>query len=131
MLRIDAKITHTSGKRGRRRSDRPAPAPAPPRISRLMALAIRYADALDQGELQGLNELAERTHVSQPRVTQVLNLVWLAPDIQEALLFLPPTLEGRELIHEKRLRPLTKELCWKRQRELWQQMLDTTTSGGR
>ena len=130
MLRIEAKINQSSEKRGRRRSDQPAP-PAPPRISRLMALAIRYADALDRGELQSLNDLAERAHVSQPRVTQVLNLIWLAPDIQEALLFLPPTVNGRELIHEKRLRPLTKELCWKRQREQWRQILETTTSCGR
>lgn len=95
-----------------------------------MALAISYADSLDRGEVQNLNELARMAHVSQPRITQVLNLIWLAPDIQEALLFLPPTLEGRELIHEKRLRPLTQELCWHRQRELWKQMLATTTSCG-
>jgi hypothetical protein len=36
-----------------------------------------------------LQELARLGHVSRTRVTQILNLLHLAPDIQERLLFLP------------------------------------------
>ena len=40
------------------------------------------------------------------RITQIMNLLNLAPDIQEALLFLPHTLKGRDSIRERDLRPI-------------------------
>ena len=42
-------------------------------------------------------------HVSQPRMTQIMNLLHLAPGIQEELLFLPRTVSGRDPIHQKLL----------------------------
>lgn len=59
-------------------------------------------------------------HVSQPRMTQIMNLMHLAPDIQEALLFLPRTTTGRDPIHEKLLRPIVAERDWQRQRGMWE-----------
>lgn len=44
------------------------------RISRLMALAIRMDEMLRCGEAQDTFDLAELGKVSQPRVTQILNL---------------------------------------------------------
>jgi hypothetical protein len=64
-------------------------------------------------------ELARLGHVSQPRMTQILNLTLLAPDIQEDLLFLPRTTKGKAAIYEKRLRPIAAETDWIKQRELW------------
>ncbi|QDT60490.1 hypothetical protein SV7mr_30130 [Stieleria bergensis] len=90
-----------------------------PRISRLMALAIRMDDMLRRGEAQDTIELAELGKVSQPRLTQILSLSLLAPEIQEALLYLPREMTGRSNIHERNLRPITRELCWVKQREMW------------
>ncbi len=66
-----------------------------------------------------LVSLAEIGHVSQPRVSQILSLTLLAPDIQEALLFLPRMKKGKPQISEKHLRPLTMEIDWEKQRVLW------------
>ena len=56
--------------------------------------------------------LAQLGHVSRARVTQILNLLLLAPDIQEALLFLPRTERGRDPIHLRHLQPLTRIADW-------------------
>ena len=91
-------------------------APPLPRITRLMALAIRLDGLLQaQPELDG-EELARRAHVSRTRITQILNLLSLAPDIQEQLLWLPPLARGRETLTEKSLRRLAGEYLWERQR---------------
>lgn len=90
-----------------------------PRISRLMALAIRMDEMLRRGEAQDTIELAELGKVSQPRLTQILSLSLLAPEIQEALLYLPREMTGRSKIHERNLRPITRELCWEIQRQKW------------
>ena len=92
-----------------------------PRISRLMAVAIRLERMLRTGEVSDLTELARLGHVTQPRMSQVLNLTLLAPDIQEDLLFLPRITSGKSTIHEKMLRPIAAEFDWGRQREMWQQ----------
>ena len=53
------------------------------------------------------------------RVTQIMNLLQLAPDIQEALLFLPRTVKGRDPVRERHVRPIAAELNWRKQRRLW------------
>ncbi len=50
---------------------------------------------------------------------QILNLLHLAPDIQEALLFQPRVTSGKAAIHEKLLRPIAAEIDWGKQREVW------------
>ncbi|MCS7465159.1 hypothetical protein NZK35_00555 [Stieleria sp. ICT_E10.1] len=94
-----------------------------PRISRLMALAIRMDEMLRRGEAQDTIELAKMGKVSQPRLTQILSLSLLAPEIQEALLYLPREMTGRSKIHERNLRPITKQLYWVKQREMWSDLI--------
>jgi hypothetical protein len=48
-----------------------------------------------------------------------MNLLHLAPDIQEELLFLLAAESGRESIHEKLLRPVAAEMDWQEQRAIW------------
>jgi hypothetical protein len=100
-----------------------SPAPAPkgrvPKISRLMALAIRFQGMLDRGEVKDYAELARLGHVSRARVTQIMNLLNLAPDLQEAILFLPAVEHGRDPVKEWQVRPVAAEAAWGRQREMW------------
>ena len=64
-----------------------------------MALAIRFDGLLHDGAVKDQAELALLDHVSRARVTQIMNLLMLAPDIQESILFLPRTMRGRERHH--------------------------------
>ena len=90
-----------------------------PRISRLMALAIRFEDLIKAGGIADYSELAQLGHVTRARITQIMNLLHLAPGIQEQVLFLPPTRHGRDPIHLARLQPIATTLDWSQQRRLW------------
>lgn len=107
----------------------PPPEPAPkgriPRVSRLMALAIRFDKLLRDGVVPNQSELARLVHVTQPRMTQILNLLHLAPDIQEEILFLPPTTGGRDPVHEHMLRPVAACTSWPDQRRQWALIIQT------
>ena len=144
MITIKQKVHFTRGKAGRRRiATKPSatetvPLGRVPRISKLMALAIRFDGLIRDGKVADQSELARLAHVTQPRMTQIMNLLHLTPDIQEELLFLPPIVQGRATVHEKTLRPIAAEMVWARQRKLWARLLgglpyrasDCITKGG-
>jgi len=100
-----------------------------PRVARLLALALRCQQLVQAGVIANYAALAQLGHVSRARVTQIFNLLLLAPDIQEALLFLPPTERGRDPIHLRQLQPLARVVDWREQRRLWQALLATRASG--
>jgi len=93
-----------------------------PRVSRLMALALRLDELLGARELASQAEVARLGQVTRARVCQIMNLVNLAPDIQEAVLFLPLTRRGRDRIILADLQPIASLLDWRRQRLLWKQL---------
>ena len=101
----------------------PAPSALPtgqvPRLARLMALAIRMDGLVRGGEVADYADLARLGHVTRARVTQIMNLLCLAPDIQEAILFLPLTQHGRDPVREHMLRPVASVLDWRKQRKMW------------
>ena len=47
-----------------------------------------------------------------------MNLLTLAPDIQEAILFLSPVEEGKDAITERELRAVVAEVDWCTQRSV-------------
>ena len=81
-----------------------------PRISRLMALAIKFDGLIKEGVVRDYADLARLGHVTRARMTQIMGLLNLAPDIQEEILFLPRTLAGRDPIREIMLRPIAAVL---------------------
>lgn len=112
--------------KSRRKTAMPGPAPErneptgrTPRVSKLMALAIRFDELLRSGKVADQSELARLAHVTQPRMTQIMNLNHLAPDLQEAILHLPPVAEGRDPITERDLRPIARLRNWREQRSIW------------
>src|SRR4051794_9653241 len=80
-----------------------------PRISRLMALAIQFDKLLSDGVVADQADLARLGYVSRARITQILNLLCLAPDIQENLLELVCGTPGGNHISERSLRPIAGE----------------------
>ena len=69
-----------------------------PRVSKLMALAIRFDEMIQNGEVNDQAELARLGRVSRARLTQIMNLLILAPDIQEAMLHLPRVTGGDHVL---------------------------------
>jgi hypothetical protein len=87
-----------------------------------MALAIRLGKLLRAGEVADYADVARLGHVTRARVTQIMNFLCLAPDIQEDILFLPPTERGRDPIREHHIRPIVRILDWRKQRRMWKQL---------
>jgi hypothetical protein len=90
-----------------------------PRVARLLALAHRFERLLHDGDVRDYAELASLGHVTRARLSQVMNLLNLAPAIQEAILFLPPVTHGQDPLYERQLRPIMAVRDWKKQRRMW------------
>ncbi|GAB6166187.1 hypothetical protein JCM19992_35360 [Thermostilla marina] len=128
MITVTKQVVFTRSARGRKRlADKPAlepllPLGRVPRVSRVMALAIQFDRLLREGVVRNTTELARLAHVTQPRITQVMQLLHLAPDIQEELLFLPPVTQGRDPITERDVRSIAAILDWRKQRAMWREL---------
>ena len=61
-------------------------------------------------------ELARLGQVTRARLTQIMNLLDLAPDIQEEILFLPLVAAEREAVSERGVRKVTAIADWQKQR---------------
>lgn len=132
MTTVTLPVRFETSARGRRRLKAghapPPPTGRVPRVARLMALAIKFEAMLADGVVANQAELAAVGHVTRARVTQIMNLLHLAPDIQEAILFLPRVVEGRDPITEHDLRPIAAEIDWGRQRAAWAGLNRRSTS---
>ena len=125
-LTLDYPLHFRSHRRRRQLQRGSSPPSSPPgripRVARLMALAIHLDRLLDECGVANQAELAQLGRVSRARLTQILNLRNLAPDIQEEILFLPPTQQGCDIVTERHLRPLLGSLLWSKQRAQWSEL---------
>lgn len=118
---------HVRRRANGRRELQPGAAPPPPvepvahvpRIARLMALAIKIDELIRRGEIADYAEAARLGHVTRARMTQIMNLLNLAPDIQEELLFLPSSFARRGEPEERGLRSIVAKADWGQQRRSW------------
>jgi hypothetical protein len=119
-------------RRGRKTRDKPVVVNTGklPRVTRLMALAIKVNGLIREGVVRDYADLARLGYVTRARITQIMNLMNLAPDIQEEILFLPKTTTGRDPVSERNLRRVTAIVRWDRQRKAWQDMREKVSAVG-
>lgn len=126
-LTVTAKFHVVRGQRSRKEL-RPGDAPTRdvparlPRVAKLMALAIRFEGLVRKGVVADYAELARLGHVTRARMSQIMSLLHLAPDIQEAILFLPRVTSGKDPITERDLRQIAATPDWRKQRRLWAEL---------
>ena len=99
-----------------------APTGHVPRVTRLLSLAHRIDRMVRSGEIADYAEAARRLGLTRARVTQITNLLLLAPEIQEAILDLSPVTSGRDPVSERALRQIVSEPDWETQLRLWKGM---------
>lgn len=126
-IEADVEIILPLARRGRSRGDRAttravaratSPAgPTIPRITRIMALAIKFQDMVDRSEVADYADLARLGYVTRARLTQIMNLTLLAPDIQEAILMQERA--GARLPNEHELRAVAGVVDWVEQRRVF------------
>jgi hypothetical protein len=87
--------------------------PRPPRITKLLALALRFEELLRNGTAKDYADLARLGGVSRSRITQVMNLRNLAPALQERILTLEPS-QG-DTLNERAIRRIGGIMDWRDQ----------------
>jgi DNA invertase Pin-like site-specific DNA recombinase len=111
-----------------------APPPPKPRVSRpakvarLLALAHHVDAAIASGACDDLATMAARLKFTRARVTQLMDLTMLAPDIQEQILNMV-AIDGREPLRERTLRPVMAHMQWDRQRAEWARLMGARNAG--
>jgi len=95
-----------------------------PRVAEVLALAIGFDDTIRRGLARDYSDLARLGCISKERVSQIMRLVWLAPDIQQEILTLPRTSLGRFHVGEVALRQVASKMLWGEQREAWGRLQD-------
>lgn len=99
------------------------PQPRIPRITRLMALAIKFQEMVDRGEVRDYADLARLGLVTRARLTQIMNMLLLVPDIQSSLILREQNPVQLADLNERALRTLTSEAAWASQRTMWRRLM--------
>lgn len=102
---------------GKRFVSEPPPGPVrrPARVAVMLALAHKIQEAIAQGKLRDQADVARRLGFTRARLTHLLDLLLLAPDVQERVLFLEAT-DGVQPISERALRAVAHIRSWEQQR---------------
>ena len=89
-----------------------------PRVTQVLALALSFQDMIASGSARNYEDLAHRTGVTAERLSQVMKLIWLAPAIQQEILYLPGC-GGRHPLSERAVRSVAAKWSWPEQLKLW------------
>jgi len=97
---------------------------------RLMSLFIECDRLISDGMIKNQSELAHYAQVTTARMTHIMWLTNLAPEIQEAILFLPRAESGPDTVKEVDVRRIARVMDWGVQRGMREQTVGfvTTTS---
>ena len=93
-----------------------------PRVAKLLALAHRFERLLHEGVVKDYADLGRLGHVTRARVSQIMSPLCLAPDLQQEILFWPPTLRGKDRLQMRQVLPIAAVADWKKQRQRWREL---------
>ena len=100
-----------------------------PRIARLLALAWHVEGLVRSGTISSFAAAARLGHVSRARLSQILSLLNLAPDLQEQLLFLQRPARGRKSPALRHVLTVAAVLDWHEQRRRWRKVRGARLGG--
>ena len=132
LLRVEFQVHFQTGYRGRKNLKRGASPKIPeyqsedfPRLTRLLALAYRWNRLIEEGAIIDYAEIASIMGLSRARITQIMDLLYLAPKIQEEIL-LPA--EGKPAtIPERAVRSISMFPTWGNQCKAWKNITGGTS----
>jgi hypothetical protein len=93
-----------------------------PQVTRVLALAIHLDNMIRAGDAKDYADIGRLSCLCRERVSQIMRLNYLAPDIQVELLYLPPVPTGRYPISETAVRRIASLLSWDEQRREWKRL---------
>jgi site-specific DNA recombinase len=96
-----------------------------PPIRRQLLLAHQIQGMLDGSRVKDLNQLAEWLRISKARLEQIMNLLFLAPAMQEEIILGDPHRLAK--VSERSLRPISTEIEWQKQTSAWNKLISITS----
>ncbi|MCU0657350.1 MAG: hypothetical protein MUF64_19450 [Polyangiaceae bacterium] len=90
----------------------------PLRVARMLAMAHEIERLIAEGAFTDRADAARKLGFTRARISQLLDLTLLAPDLQERLLMMETT-AGADPITEHKLRCVVAQASWQEQREAW------------
>jgi hypothetical protein len=93
-----------------------------PRVTKLLALAVRFEELLRQGTAKDYADLARLGGVSRSRITQVMSLRHLAPVLQEQILLGSMEPYQQNTLNERALRGIGSIVDWREQTIRFEQL---------
>ncbi|WP_223643827.1 hypothetical protein [Corallococcus sp. EGB] len=97
---------------------KPEPVRRPAKVAQQLALAHHLQAAIDRGAVADRADVARKLGLTRARVTQLLDLLLLAPDLHDAVLALE-AVDGAEPMAERTLRAVAHAGTWAEQRAAW------------
>jgi len=87
----------------------------PARVARLLAMVHDIERQIQTGEITGYADVDRHRRLTRARVTQVMNLLLLPPDIEAPILGMTAT-PGQEPVTDRQLREVVSTVIWGEQR---------------
>jgi hypothetical protein len=94
-----------SGMPPRRGKPKPPREPRTPRVVELLRKAIEWQALLESGTIASQSQIARREGITRARVTQIMCMLRLAPEIRAQILSMPDAVH-RLSVTERMLRPI-------------------------
>lgn len=116
-LRFELPVEIGWQSRPRKKAEPSLPAAKPPSVRTMFLLAHKIQAMVEAGEAGSFSEVARRFGVTTTRMSHLVNLTLLAPEIKAYLLTAP----DKELtrLKERHLRPIGLKVSWEEQVGLW------------
>ncbi|MBU4375873.1 MAG: hypothetical protein KKD29_00160 [Candidatus Omnitrophica bacterium] len=92
-----------------------------PRLRQTLVLAYQVQKLLKDDKAKTMKQVAQWLNMTPARISQIMNLLFLAPDIQKEIL-----LSKNEKVHqltEYKIFKIIMEIDWQKQRAMWNDLL--------
>ncbi len=93
-----------------------------PQLRQNLLLAHQIESLIKEGKAESLKQVAGWMNLNHQRLNQIMNLLLLAPKIQEEIICSKNEIISS--IPEYKLRDIAFELTWNKQLEMWQELLE-------
>ncbi|MDD5079714.1 MAG: recombinase family protein [Candidatus Omnitrophica bacterium] len=89
-----------------------------PKLRQALILAYQIQELLSEGKIKDLKQAAGWLNITHNKTYLLMNMLMLAPSIQEAILFSDNNLI--QLIPEYKMNEIAREISWNKQKKMWQ-----------
>ena len=92
-----------------------------PKMRQELILAYQLRELMEQNKIITIKQIADWLGMTYRRIVQIMDILYLAPKIQEEILFSEEIAIYR--LSERKIHEVFKEILWEKQLKAWQELL--------